>query len=320
MTQYVKLRQEFVAPAAFSIGVPPALLQAVIGVESNGVVGWMKGGVIMPMIRFEGHKFYKYVGKARQAKAQRMGLAHPKMGGVKNPRDQANRHKLFMAAYRFDRHAAIKSTSYGVGQVMGFNAEMLGFSNAFEFHNYIMKGGPEAQIDVMIRYIRKAGLIDELRRADFAGFARGYNGPAYKTYKYDTRMQQAYNRISKAPPLTFRNDPDSLRIGDRGIAVRAWQKNLTIVGFRVLVDGDFGTDTKEATAELQRRTGLRADGVVGKHTRRAMSNAIKGNIRFNPHTRTVPDPIPAAEPADNYWVQLAIAIWDFVLKLFTARR
>jgi hypothetical protein len=320
MTKYVKLRHEFVAPAAFSLGVPPALLQAVVGVESDGIAGWMDGTQVRSIKRFEGHKFDKYVGKSRQVKARRMGLAHPKMGGVKNPRDQADRHKLFMRAYRFDRDAAIKSTSFGVGQVMGFNAEMLGFTGAYEFYKYV-ETGPEAQVDVMMRYIRNAGLVDELRRADFTGFARGYNGPAYKKYKYDTRMRQAYNRLSKAPPIAVRRDIDTLHIGDRGSDVIAWQDKLQRFGLSVLSDGDFGTDTKAATESFQRQVGLRADGVVGKHTRRAMADAIKGRIKTKqPHTRTVPDPLTSAEPADSPWVQVALAILDFITRLFTNRR
>jgi hypothetical protein len=45
--------------------------------------------------------------------------------------------------------------------------------------------------------VENAGLVDELRRNDWAGFARGYNGPGYADNRYDTKLASAYSNFSK---------------------------------------------------------------------------------------------------------------------------
>ena len=100
-----------------------------------------------------------------------------------------------------------------------------------------------------------------------------------------------------------------LQMGDKGVAVRSWQRELINFGLDITMDGDFGPDTKAATRSFQRQNSLRADGIVGKNTRRAMAIAIDGRIKTHtPHARHVPDPVTGTEPADNRLVQLALAI------------
>jgi putative chitinase len=48
--------------------------------------------------------------------------------------------------------------------------------------------------------------------------------------------------------------------------VEELQHVLVAAGFRVLVDGDFGDNTKNAVMDFQTRKGLPADGVVGPKT------------------------------------------------------
>ena len=44
------------------------------------------------------------------------------------------------------------------------------------------------------RYIKVNNLVDELQRKDWAVFAKGYNGVAYKRNNYDEKLRQAYNK------------------------------------------------------------------------------------------------------------------------------
>lgn len=53
----------------------------------------------------------------------------------------------------------------------------------------------------------------------------------------------------------------------RGADVREVQRALKKQGFSVAVDGDFGPLTAQAVSQLQRRHGLRVDGIVGPATR-----------------------------------------------------
>ncbi len=62
-----------------------------------------------------------------------------------------------------------------------------------------------------------------------------------------------------------------LRNGSRGLAVRNLQAALTLAGFAVTVDGDFGEQTERAVAAFQRRAGLVDDGVAGPKTLAALA-------------------------------------------------
>lgn len=61
-----------------------------------------------------------------------------------------------------------------------------------------------------------------------------------------------------------------LTIGSRGLAVRNLQAVLTLAGFAVAVDGDFGEQTERAVAAYQRKVGLVDDGAAGPKTQAAL--------------------------------------------------
>lgn len=59
----------------------------------------------------------------------------------------------------------------------------------------------------------------------------------------------------------------TLRLGDKGVDVEAWQAFLLSQGFDAgRVDGDFGPITHDATKAFQRSVGIKVDGIVGPQT------------------------------------------------------
>ena len=56
----------------------------------------------------------------------------------------------------------------------------------------------------------------------------------------------------------------ALRSGASGLDVRSLQKALRNAGIRVKVDGRYGPGTKRAVGRLQRRLGLRVNGIVDR--------------------------------------------------------
>ncbi|MCP1548506.1 MULTISPECIES: N-acetylmuramidase domain-containing protein [Methylorubrum] len=49
----------------------------------------------------------------------------------------------------------------------------------------------------MVRFIVTNGLDDELRRHDWAGFARSYNGASYAKHGYHNKLAAALAKWSK---------------------------------------------------------------------------------------------------------------------------
>jgi peptidoglycan hydrolase-like protein with peptidoglycan-binding domain/DNA repair exonuclease SbcCD ATPase subunit len=54
--------------------------------------------------------------------------------------------------------------------------------------------------------------------------------------------------------------------GSYGDVVKRIQQNLNAIGYNLVVDGAFGTNTRNAIVDFQRKNGLSADGIVGSNT------------------------------------------------------
>ena len=250
----------------------PEALMAIVEVESNGKLGAKVNGRMEPLIRFEGHYFYRLLSNSKRNQAVVRGLAHSRAGRIKNPLRQVSRWKLLKRASEIDRPAALSSCSWGAGQVMGSHWRWLGYAS-IDALVVEARDGAGGQIRLMMRYIKKARLLDKLQNHDWAGFARAYNGPAYRKYKYDTKMRSAYRRfrlqanlVDYETPRRRRNQLQMLKFGSQGIAVQQLQRDLSSLGITLRVDGDFGPATERALKKFQRENRLQSDGVFGPKT------------------------------------------------------
>ena len=253
---------EQIVTVAHAIGVEPAALAAVAHIESGLRMETVIEGRSEPLIRFEGHYFDRRLSGRRRERARTEGLASPEAGAVVNPPSQAERWAMLNRAAAIDRNAAYESVSWGVGQVMGAHWAWLGYRDVAAFVAEA-RSGVEGQLRLMARYIDKAGLADTLRRHDWAAFARGYNGPAYRRNRYDAKLARAYALYAGK----FRKEPNAtLRLGHRGEAVRSLQSALAKQGHAVVVDGIFGRATEQAVRNFQETNGLAADGIAGPLT------------------------------------------------------
>lgn len=180
------------AAAAHDLAAPVHHLLAVAEVESAGRVFATVDGRQEPLIRFEGHWFYRRIVPALRAKAVNAGLAAKKAGAVKNPASQQKRWDLLLKpAAELDRQAAYESTSWGLGQVMGGHWKALRYPSVLALVNEA-RSGAAGQIALMARFIgANPAILKALRDGDWPAFARGYNGPGYKANAYDTKMRAA---------------------------------------------------------------------------------------------------------------------------------
>lgn len=262
-------------------GIPAPALLAVCDVESGGKVFAKVKGRDEPLIRFEGHYFYRLLGAANRNHAVVQGLASRKAGGVKNPRTQAGRWNLLARASEIDRDAAYQSCSWGIGQVMGAHWRWLDYAS-IDAMVVDVRSGVTGQVQLMLKFIEKAGLINAIRNEDWRVFARGYNGPSYAKNDYDRKLSKAFDRYNlllgnkSVRKRRNKNDPVMLRYGDRGDLVRDLQVKLQAYGVAIAVDGDFGPVTKRAVTVFQRNNGLMIDGIAGPQTFLVLERVTKG--------------------------------------------
>lgn len=225
---------------------------AVFDVESAGVAFWKVNGASKPIIRYEGHYFYDRLNdKAVRDAAVKAGLASPKAGGVPNPASGSGRYALLDRAKQINELAALESVSWGLGQVMGANWQMLGYSSVKELVEAAntIKG----QVDMMFRFIEANSLQDEMNSHNWKAFEKVYNGPRAKGYA--KKMAIAYDKYknSKLP------DNDDIML---------LQRMLNVLGdYKLKLDGIYGDDTKAAVMDFQLKNQLVVDGVYGPITR-----------------------------------------------------
>jgi hypothetical protein len=153
-------------------------------VEASGA-GFDSAGRVRML--FEPHIFYRETAGAARAAAVKAGLAWPTWRR-EYPKDSYPR---LIAAMAIDRDAALRSASWGLGQIMGFNCIAAGFDSADGMVR-AFAADEETQLAAMVRFIKARGLDDELRHHDWAGFARGYNGAGYAANGYHTKLAVAY--------------------------------------------------------------------------------------------------------------------------------
>lgn len=163
---------------ANKFGIEYRSLCAVMAVESAGSGFDSKTGLIK--IQFEPYWFQKYTGKRIP-------------NGVEN---QLAEWKAYKAACEINPLAAMKATSWGLGQIMGFNHEAAGYAAVEEMVNDFEESEYN-QLVGMLRFIKAhPKMMLALESKDWATFAYHYNGPAYKNFDYDTKLEKAYERAA----------------------------------------------------------------------------------------------------------------------------
>jgi N-acetylmuramidase/Putative peptidoglycan binding domain len=253
-----------ITQAARAANIDPAALLSVVEVESAGKFFARVKGRDEPLIRFECHYFDRRLSAEVRAKAREAGLSSPLAGKVPNPRLQEDRWALLERACAFSRTAALESVSWGIGQIMGAHWKALGFGSVEKMVD-LARSGAAGQIRLLILFLEKNGLIPLLNAHDWPGFARRYNGPAYRRYAYDTKLAIACARHKAAAPSPALPEQ----------SVKDLQHALSAAGFAAAPTGIFDEATRAALIAFQKARGLAADGIAGPKTWAALREAAE---------------------------------------------
>jgi len=190
----IAMRADDIPATANDLGLESATLRAVLTVETGGF-GFDKAG--RPKALFERHYFYKLL-KDKPDELQRAveaGVAYPKWGEKPYPKGSDAVYAEIDTACEINLDCALRSVSWGLGQIMGNNYKLAGCSSAQEMVEQAMESEVN-QLKHMANFIKSANLLDELQRKDWAGFAKGYNGPQYAVNKYDEKLAAAYDKYA----------------------------------------------------------------------------------------------------------------------------
>jgi hypothetical protein len=238
--------------AGMALNVELPALWAVMTVETKGC-GFLRDR--RPLILFERHVFHKRTQGRFAEKAS--DLSNPAWGGY-GPAG-AYQYVRLERALKLDRMAALESCSWGLGQVMGFNAKDVSFLDA-EAMVIAMVDSEDAQFQAMVGFIKANNLSQNLCEGDWTNFARHYNGSDCQKNKYDTKLAQAHARYITGPLPSLR--------------VRAAQLYLAYLGFDPGgVDGWYGQGSQRAVKRFQGSRNLPQSGALDDATFAALETA-----------------------------------------------
>ena len=248
------LSQQGIDAALNQLGVDAPALWAVLTVETSGC-GFLPER--RPKILFERHWFSRLT--QRKFDAQMPDISNPSAGGY--GAGGAFQYERLGKAIALDATSALKSTSWGLGQVMGFNASKVGYIDV----NALVAAAQESedtQLLAMANFIQQANIASHLQRGDWQGFAFRYNGQDFQRNKYDVKLDLFHKRYQQGPM------PD--------LTVRSAQLSLMLLGYggAGFVDGWFGSNTQKALMRFQVDEGLAVSGRIDDASRARMASKL----------------------------------------------
>jgi len=242
------LSSDGLAGVSSELGVHAAEIWTVLGVETLGC-GFLPDR--RPQILYERHVFHRLTG----GRFDDGDISDRNPGGY--GARGAQQYDRLARAIAKDRASALKSASWGIGQIMGQNYALAGFQSVDEMV-VAMSESEDAQLAAMKSFLVGSHLNLSLEAHDWTSFARGYNGPNYVINRYDVRLNGEYQKhlTGVLPDLD----------------VRAAQLYLTYLGFHPgSVDGIAGVETLAAFREFTLSRGILDSGTIDAD---AVSNLV----------------------------------------------
>jgi hypothetical protein len=225
------------------LGVSEPEIWAVLNVETRGF-GFLKDR--RPQILFERHIFRRLTNGKYDAGSPDISNKNP--GGYVGGSGEYTRLERAMA---LDPENALKSASWGIGQVMGFNHTVAGYPTVYKMVEDSVRE-EDSQILAMANFIKGSNLSGSLQRRNWTSFARGYNGRDFKKNEYDTRLAAAHGKYQVTLP---------------DLSLRSAQAALYYLGIEPgPIDGFRGRLTRSALVQFQQSRHLPVSGEFDEET------------------------------------------------------
>jgi hypothetical protein len=226
------------------LGVGEAEIWAVLTVETRGF-GFLVDR--RPQILFERHVFSRRTNGRHDA--EHPDISWPKPGGYNGG---AAEYERLQKAMMLDEEEALKSASWGLPQVMGFNHRVVGFDSVAEMVEAMVES-EDHQLEALGHFIMAHPKCRiGIQRHDWGTFAACYNGPNFRLNDYDNRLAAAYEKTKRMLP---------------DLGLRSAQVALTYLGYKPgLIDGLRGRLTRGALVEFQTKHELPPIGEFDEET------------------------------------------------------
>lgn len=157
------LSNDYISQKAIEEGIDAAAIKAVVKVESNGS-GFYSNG--RPKILFEGHKFWQELKKSgldpSALQAENQDIIYPKWTTTHYTGNSKGEYDRLEKAKNIHIEAALKSASWGMFQIMGFNSKPSGFNNVKDFVS-TMYEGENRQLDAFFAFLHHEGIFKHLK-------------------------------------------------------------------------------------------------------------------------------------------------------------
>ena len=186
--KYTTLQEADYQRVAEELGVEIAAIKAVVLIEAGAALeGFLAPGV--PVINFDPTMYQKM--KSKDTRKAPKDAKIP--DGIKSAYGRKEWQQLINAR-KVNIDKANMGTFWGMFQIGGFNYKICGCESVDEFVEK-MSESEVAQLELFAKLIVNAKQVEYLRRKDWSGFARRYNGPSYAKRGYHTKMANAYRKF-----------------------------------------------------------------------------------------------------------------------------
>ena len=188
--RYSHLTDKDFEKVAAQLDIEVATIKAVVEIEAGKAMrGFWEPGV--PVINFDATMFAKYKGKVADKSGAKGESVPEGLTGY-----ALKEYRQLINARKSNAQGAIMGTFWGMFQIGGFNYKICGCEDVNEFVKRMAYSEFE-QLELFAIFIENTGYVDYLRKKDWAGFAKRYNGPSYAKRGYHTKMANAYKRYSQ---------------------------------------------------------------------------------------------------------------------------
>lgn len=267
---FVSRRDKMDAAALLDTSVD--VVEAVTAVEARGV-GFIEQ-TDWPVLLFEGHIFHRETNGRYSDDHPTISHAKWTRANYRGGRREYDRLAQAITLCGDDPGPALRSCSWGMFQIMGFNHETSGFDDVEAFVNAMATGEREQLLAFCQFVLAHDAMAKALRAHEWAEFAQRYNGPGFRKNKYDAKLAAAFAKSRRDA-----ENPDADAAIDRRNLMVQLQAGLNAAtGAGLSPDGWIGPKTRTAVEAFQKAEGLAETGEPDAATIAALG--LEGDFGF----------------------------------------